>query len=82
MQQLIKTYAKINKHLCKNCSIYLTYHKTLNKVLCHQCGYQSSILKKCSIEDNNCDFVMYGPGVEKIFEELKIKFPLKKIKSE
>jgi len=31
-------------------------------------------------KDDFCDFNTYGPGVEKIYEELKIKFPKKNIK--
>ena len=39
----------------------------------------SVIEKKCK-EKNSCDFYMYGPGVEKIFDELKKIFPKKVIK--
>ena len=68
------------RHVCPNCSIYLTFHKILNKIICHHCGYKSNVEKKCSDEKSSCDFSFYGPGVEKVYEELKILFPRKKIK--
>ena len=68
------------KHICPDCSIYLTYHKSINKLICHHCGHKSKYEKKCLNKQNFCSFSMYGPGVEKISEELKILFPEKKIK--
>ena len=68
------------RHVCPNCSIYLTFHKILNKIICHHCGYKSNISKKCKDKNLLCDFSLYGPGVEKVFEELKIIFPNKIIK--
>ncbi len=68
------------RHVCPNCSIYLTLHKILNKIICHHCGYKSNVSKKCKDKDLLCDFSLYGPGVEKVFEELKIIFPNKVIK--
>tara|TARA_B100001057_G_scaffold460783_1_gene512177 strand:+ start:1845 stop:3806 length:1962 start_codon:yes stop_codon:yes gene_type:complete len=68
------------RHICPNCSIYLTYHKNFNKIICHHCGYQSSPKRKCSSKILYCDFSLYGPGVEKVFEELKNIFPNKVIK--
>ena len=68
------------RHICPNCSIYLTYHKILNKIICHHCGHQSNTRKKCKFNDLSCDFSMYGPGVEKVFEELKNIFPDKVVK--
>ena len=68
------------RHICPNCSIYLTFHKILNKIICHHCGYKSTTDKKCKDNDLLCDFSMYGPGVEKVFEELKIIFPNKVVK--
>ncbi|MDB9760584.1 primosomal protein N' [Pelagibacteraceae bacterium] len=67
------------KHLCKNCSIYLTYHKSINKLICHHCGNKVKKDNRCKIDKELCDFRMYGPGVEKIYEELKIIFPKKNI---
>jgi primosomal protein N' (replication factor Y) len=68
------------KHLCSNCSIYLTYHKSINKLICHHCGNKVKKENYCKTDKALCDFRMYGPGVEKIYEELKIIFPKKNIK--
>ena len=68
------------KHLCPNCSIYLTYHKLINKLVCHHCGTKVKKQKNCEVSKQNCDFRMYGPGVEKIYDELKKIYPEKIIK--
>jgi len=68
------------KLVCPNCSVFLTFHKQLNKAMCHHCGHKSSIKQKCQKTDFNCEFQMYGPGVEKIFAELRQIFPDKVIK--
>ena len=65
---------------CPNCSIFLTYHKHINKLICHYCGLKREIKNKCKKDNHNCEFQMYGPGVEKIFSELKQIFPNKNIK--
>ncbi len=67
-----------NKQICSNCSLYLTFHKLKNKAICHHCGFEKKIKEKCKIE-GNCEMIMYGPGVEKIFDETKRIFPGKKI---
>ncbi len=66
------------KQRCSNCSLYLTFHKTKNKAICHHCSLEKEIQNKCN-KDGNCDFIMYGPGVEKIFEEVKNIFPNNKV---
>ena len=66
------------KECCPNCSLYLTFHKLINKAICHHCYFEKEVKTKCKIE-GNCKFVMYGPGVEKIYEEAKEIFPNKKI---
>ena len=68
------------RHICPNCSIYLTYHKILGKIICHHCGYKKETEKKCKDKSSSCEFSMYGPGVEKVFEELKVIFPKKVVK--
>ena len=66
------------KHVCINCSMYLTFHKIKNKAICHHCSYERKIQTKCKVDDN-CKFILYGPGVEKIFKEVKEIFPDKKV---
>ncbi len=63
---------------CPNCSINLVYHKHKNNLLCHYCGFKSSLDRDCA-KDRKCDFIFSGPGVERISEEVKKNFPLKKI---
>ena len=67
-----------NSYSCPNCSINLVYHKNKNSLLCHYCGFKSSLERSC-IKDGNCEFIFCGPGVERIFEEVKKYFPMKKI---
>ena len=66
------------KYICSNCSLYLTFHKIKDRAICHHCSFEMKIKKKCKLKEN-CEFIMYGPGVEKIFEETKIIFPNKRI---
>tara|TARA_B100001027_G_scaffold204370_1_gene166484 strand:+ start:71 stop:2014 length:1944 start_codon:yes stop_codon:yes gene_type:complete len=67
------------KLICSNCSLCLTFHKIKNKAVCHHCSYERILKTKCKSK-GVCDYVMYGPGVEKIFEEVKETFPDEKIK--
>ena len=66
-----------NTFSCPNCSINLVFHKKKNNLLCHYCGYKTDLKRKC-LKKGECNFVFSGPGVERISEEVKKKFPLKK----
>ena len=66
------------KHVCANCSMYLTFHKIKNKLICHHCSFEKEKKATCKLGEI-CDFIMYGPGVEKIYEEAKQIFQNKKI---
>ena len=58
---------------CPECSVGMTYHKKLGKLLCHICGRTKTLPDKCP----ECgDAVsMRGAGLEKIEEEVAAKFP-------
>ena len=63
---------------CPNCSINLVYHKNKNNLLCHYCGFKTLIKRKC-LKGDSCNIIFSGPGVERISEEVKKNFPLKKV---
>ena len=67
-----------NKFECPNCAINLNFHKKLNKLLCHYCGHKSLLSRDCK-DNKKCDLLFCGPGVERIFAELKKIYPQKKI---
>lgn len=59
---------------CVQCAVNLTYHKNINKLVCHYCGYTASLPHECG----NCGssgLVTRGFGTEKIEDEIKIVFP-------
>lgn len=63
---------------CVNCDVTLTYHKHLNQLKCHYCGYSTPVPSICP----NCQspaIKMRGFGTEKVEEELAILFPEAKI---
>lgn len=63
---------------CPNCQITLTYHKKVNQLRCHYCGYTkyyNPLCPNCHEEGLND----YGMGTEKLEEYLGKKFPMAKI---
>ena len=58
---------------CPDCSVGMTYHKQLGKLLCHMCGRTSVMPEKCPVcgDAVSCR----GAGLEKIQEEVNIRFP-------
>lgn len=58
---------------CPDCSIGMTYHKKIGKLLCHICGRTTGVPTVCP--DCGGEVSMRGAGLEKIEEEVQIKFP-------
>jgi primosomal protein N' (replication factor Y) len=64
--------------VCIQCAVNLTYHKGINKLVCHYCGYATGLPSKCG----NCHstgVVTRGFGTEKIEDEIKIVFPAARV---
>ena len=54
---------------CPNCDVSLTYHKSMNVLTCHYCGYTERVPEQCP----NCeskDIKGRGYGTEKIEDEI------------
>lgn len=63
---------------CKNCDVSLTYHKGLNQLTCHYCGYTETVPKSCPA-CGGVELVNRGFGTEKIEDDIKILFPTARI---
>jgi primosomal protein N' (replication factor Y) len=60
--------------VCTQCAVNLTYHKGINKLVCHYCGYNTPVPSKC-ISCGSTGLATRGFGTEKIEDEIKIVFP-------
>ncbi len=60
---------------CPNCTAWLTEHRATGKLICHHCGYTTAIMKTCPECGSEDGLTACGPGVERIAEEVKGRFP-------
>ena len=60
---------------CKNCDVSLTFHKGLNQLTCHYCGYTYQLPHKCPACEGT-DLRNRGFGTEKIEDDIRIWIPL------
>ncbi|MBF1632184.1 MAG: primosomal protein N' [Prevotella sp.] len=59
---------------CPNCDISLTYHKSMNYLSCHYCGYTMKVPEVCPCCESK-DIRGRGYGTEKIEDEIRSIFP-------
>lgn len=59
---------------CKNCDVSLTFHKRLNMLTCHYCGFTYVLPQTCP-NCGNPDLKGRGYGTEKIEDQLQHIFP-------
>lgn len=60
---------------CDHCDARMVEHRFQNRLVCHQCGETKPIPTKCpecGVEDK---LAPVGPGVERLAEEAKTRFP-------
>ena len=59
---------------CRRCDLSLTYHGTQESIICHQCGYKTSVPRICP----NCfgkRIKFLGIGTERVEDEVGKAFP-------
>ncbi|WP_294588781.1 primosomal protein N' [uncultured Phocaeicola sp.] len=59
---------------CKNCDVSLTYHKGLNELTCHYCGYTYQVPRSCPA-CGGVELMDRGFGTEKVEDDVKRIFP-------
>lgn len=63
---------------CQNCDVSLTYHKGINQLTCHYCGYTYQVPVSCPACDGT-ELTNRGFGTEKIEDDIKVIFPEAKV---
>ncbi|MGD9991734.1 MAG: primosomal protein N' [Salinivirgaceae bacterium] len=59
---------------CKWCDVSLTYHKGINKLTCHYCGYSIDNVYRCG-HCKQPDLETKGFGTEKVEDEIQLIYP-------
>lgn len=59
---------------CPHCAVALTYHRTDERLVCHVCGHQAIVPKKCP-ECRDPSILLQGYGTQKVEEVLAKVFP-------
>ncbi len=60
--------------VCKNCDVSLTYHKGINRLVCHYCGYNSGMVQHCKA-CGSTNITTRGFGTEMVEGDISILFP-------
>ena len=64
---------------CPSCSAWLTEHKKAGRLMCHHCGYVDEIPTACPHCGSTDGLTACGPGVERVAEEVCMRFPNAKV---
>ncbi|HEY0522751.1 MAG TPA: primosomal protein N' [Stellaceae bacterium] len=60
---------------CPNCTAWLVEHRFLGRLQCHHCGHAEPMPQACPTCGEIGSFAACGPGVERLAEEVKARFP-------
>lgn len=59
---------------CTQCSVSLTYHRYIDRLMCHYCGYSRRVPDDCPSCNGKGTIVRRGLGTEKVADTLRERF--------
>lgn len=60
---------------CPHCTAWLAEHRMTGELICHHCGFKMFTPKRCPDCGSEDGLTACGPGVERIAEEVRNRFP-------
>jgi primosomal protein N' (replication factor Y) len=63
---------------CRQCSVALTQHRSLNRLICHYCGYGEPVPERCP-QCQASAIKRYGVGTERVEAEVKRLLPAARV---
>ena len=65
---------------CPPCTAWLPEHKNTKSLVCHHCGYSMPMPTVCPECRSETGLTACGPGVERVAEEVKMRFPSARVR--
>ncbi len=60
---------------CPNCTAWMVEHRLVHRLACHHCGHVMPPPRLCPECEDEDSLVACGPGVERVADEVKARFP-------
>jgi primosomal protein N' (replication factor Y) (superfamily II helicase) len=64
---------------CPNCTAWLVEHRFHGRLQCHHCGHTEPLPPLCPKCGDAASFAACGPGVERLAEEMALRFPTARV---
>lgn len=64
-----------NRIQCPNCTAWMVEHRLVARLACHHCGHVMPPPRACPECGDEDSLVPCGPGVERIADEVRLRFP-------
>ncbi|MEO9228587.1 MAG: primosomal protein N', partial [Devosia sp.] len=64
-----------HQYQCPDCDAWLVEHRFRGVLMCHHCGHEQKRPTTCSACGTADSLIPIGPGIERVAEEVAIRFP-------